>query len=83
MTDLVRKMEKIVRNDTKLNIPGCCDISMYSYALVNGNVEAYFIVNNVSLDLWLYDVIYFQNFNEFRVFRYRIENTFDVDNLDD
>ena len=82
MTDLLRKMEAIVRNDCKLNIPGYCDISMYSYVAVNGNVEAHFIVNGTPTCLWLYGIIYFQESEMFRVFRYRLEDTFDVNDLD-
>lgn len=78
MNDYLRKMEAIVRKDFERFAPGYAKVELRSCASVNGNVEAYFIVNSVPLNLWLYDVIYFLEFNEFRVFRYRLSDNFDV-----
>lgn len=81
MNDYLRKMEEIVRKDFERFATGYYSkVELRSCASVNGNVEAYFIANSVPLDLWLYDVIYFLESNEFRVFRYSLSDTFDVAN---
>lgn len=76
-------MEAIVRNDFKQFSSDYINVELQSCALVNGNIKAYFIVNSISLDLWLYGVIYFQESKEFRMFRYRLEDIIDVDDLDE
>lgn len=84
MKDYIRKMEAIVRKDFERFVPGYyTKVELRSCASVNGNVEAYFIVNSEPLDLWMYDVIYFHESNEFRVFRYSLSDTFDVANAND
>lgn len=81
MVNYLRKMKTLVKNDCRLHVPGCDKISMYSYTVVNGNIEAHFIVNATLCSLYLYDVIYFQESNMFRVFRYSLSDTFDVANV--
>lgn len=84
MKDYLRKMEAIVRKDFERFASGYyTKVELRSCASVNGNVEAYFIADSVALDLWMYDVIYFQESNEFRVFRYHLSDTFDAANAND
>ena len=83
MKDLLRKMEALVKDDCKLHTPRFHYIRCYSYALVCGNIEAHFEVGGVADCLWLYDVIYIQQSNKFCVYRYRLEDTFVVDNEND
>lgn len=83
MTDLLRKMEALVREDCKPHVPGVCYIRCYSYAMVSGNIEAHFDVGNVANCLYLYDVIYIQESNQFCMYRYRLEDMFCMDNSND
>lgn len=84
MKDLLQKMEAVVRKDFERFATGYYSkVELQSYALVNGNVRAYFIADSVALDLWMYDVIYFPGSNQFRVFRYSLSDTFDAANAND
>lgn len=83
MVNYLRKMKTLVKNDCRLHVPDSDKISMYSYTVVNGNVEAHFDVGGVANCLWLYDVIYIQQSNKFCVYRYRLEDMFVVDNEND
>ena len=84
MKDCLRKMEALVREDCKLHVPSVSYIRCYSYAILSGNIEAHFDVGNVeNYLLYLYDVIYIQESNQFCVYRYRLEDMFVVDNVND
>lgn len=84
LNDYLRKMEAIVRKDFERFAQGYyTKAELRSCVSVNGNVEAYFIANTAALDLWLYDVIYFFESNEFRVLRYSLSDMFDVANAKD
>ena len=83
MKDCLRKMEALVREDCKLHVPGFRYIRCYSYSVVSGNIEAYFDVGDVGNYLCLYEVIYIQQSNQFCTYRYRLEDMFVVDNVND
>ena len=83
MNDYLQKMEAIVREDCKLHVTGVSYIKCYSYTMVSGNIEAHFDVGNVANYLYLYDVIYNQESNQFCVYMYRLEDMFVVDNVTD
>lgn len=72
-------MEAIVRKDCNSCISSKANIELYSCVSLNGNVEARFIVSNkMTEDLWLYEVIYFIDSFEYRVFMYKLVKTFDI-----
>nr|DAG42450.1 MAG TPA: hypothetical protein [Caudoviricetes sp.] len=81
LNDYLRKMEALVKDDCKLHVPSFRYIRCYSYAVVSGNIEAHFDVAGAPNYLWLYDVIYIQQSNKFCTYRYRLEDTFVVDNV--
>lgn len=83
LNDYIQKMEALVKDDCKLHVPGFRYIKCYSYAVVGGNIEAHFDVGNVTNLLYLYDVIYNQQSNQFCAYRYRLEDMFVVDNSND
>lgn len=65
MKDLLRKMEALVKDDCRLQVPGCCNMNMYSCVSVNGNIDAHFIVGDKEKALYLYDVIFSENLMSF------------------
>lgn len=71
MKDCLRKMEALVRNDFDRRVSGYLRVELKSCMLIDGNTEALFIANGKSTGTWLYDVIYYQEYNDFRVFMYR------------
>lgn len=78
MKDCLRKMEALVRDDFDRSVSGYLRLELKSCMLINGNTEAQFIANGKSTGTWLYDVIYYQESNEFRVIRYRYVVMYEV-----
>lgn len=83
LNDYLQKMEALVKDDCKLHVPTFRYIRCYSYALVSGNIEAHFEVGDAPNYLWMYDVFYIQQSNKFYTYRYRLEDMFFVDNVND
>lgn len=79
MKDYLHTMEALVREDCKTRtLIFHAKINLHSCAKVNGNIEAVFLVNSKTIDLLLYKVIYFQESNEYRVFVFKLLETFDI-----
>lgn len=78
MTDLLQKMEALVRKDFETNSSVYIGLEMKSCALINGNTEAQFIVKCKLTGTWLYNVIHYQECNEFRVIRYKYVGMYEV-----
>lgn len=78
MKDLLRKMEALVRDDFERSVSGYIRLELQSCVLINGNTEAQFIADGKLTGSWLYDVIHYQESNEFRVIRYRYVGMYEV-----
>lgn len=78
MTYLLKKMEALVRKDFETNSSVYIRLELKSCVLINGNTEAQFIVNCKLTGTWLYEVIHYQESNEFRVIRYKYVGTYEV-----
>ena len=78
MKDCLQKMEALVRNDFDRSDSRYFRLELKSCMLIDGNTEAQFIANCKSTGTWLYNVIYYQESNEFRVIRYRYVGMYEV-----
>lgn len=79
MNDYLHKMEAIVRKDCESRISNYFYTDVCSRSMLNGRVEAEFVVTNMKDDmLLLYNVIYFICSNKIRVFVFKPEDKFDV-----
>lgn len=84
METYIKEMNKIVLEHlkSKNNNFNAKDIHLISFNELDGNVECYFIVGSFSETLILYKVIYFLAYNEFRVFVFNFDETYDVSGFD-
>lgn len=84
MGTYIKEMKKIVLEDLKSKNYNfdVKDIRLNSFNELNGNVECYFIVGSLSETLILYRVIYFLDYNEFSVFVFKFDETYDVSGFD-
>ena len=78
MKDLLLKMEARVREDVETNASVDMGLEGKACALINGNTEAQFIVKCKLTGTWLYNVIHYQECNEFRVIRYKYVGMYEV-----
>lgn len=79
MKDYLNTMEALVREDCKTRtFDFGANMSLHSCTTVNGNIEAVFLVSSKTINLLLYKVIYFQESNEYRVFVFKLVETFDI-----
>lgn len=81
MEAYIKKMREIVTNHYEHSHCAVWPnyVMLDSFQFVNGDVHATFHVGVTSAEMCLYEVIYFQNYNEFRVFCYKYTEQFDVD----
>ena len=63
MTEIVKKHYESTHTPVYPN-----DVRLNSFQFVNGDVHATFHVGVVDMEMCLYEVVYFLNFDEFRVF---------------
>lgn len=79
MKDYLQTMEALVREDCKTRTFDLdAKMNLHSCARVNGNIEAVFLVTSKTLNLLLYKVIYFQEYNEYSVMVFKLEETFNI-----
>lgn len=78
MKDYLYTMEALVREDCKTRTFDLhAKMNLHSYTTVNGNIEAVFLVSSKN-NLMLYQVIYFNESNEYRVFVFKLEEMLDI-----
>lgn len=81
METYIKKMTEIVKKDHEANHkyihPN--DISLWSCTTFNYDIHAIFHVGVNEMEMYLYEVIYFPDFDEYRVFCYKLNDQFDVD----
>lgn len=82
MTDLLRKMEAIVRKDCERFVSDHLRVELVSCVSLNGDTRAYFTAS-APLKLWSYHVVYFWDSNVFHVIRYKFSDTFDIEDAND
>lgn len=80
MEAYIRKMVEIVKKHYEANHTSVHsnDVRLQSFNFVNGDVYATFHVGVVAMDLCMYEVIYFLEYDEFRVFCYKLAEHFDA-----
>ena len=84
METCIKEMKKIVLEHlkSKNNNFNAKDIRLTSFNELDGNVECCFLVGLLSKTLILYRVIYFLEYNEFSVFVFNFDETYDVSGFD-
>lgn len=81
METYVKKMTEIVEKHCKDNHKSVyfTDARLQSCEIVNGDIYATFNVGFTHTEMYLYKVIYYTDFDNFRVFCYKLDEAFDVD----
>ena len=84
METYIKEMKKIVLEHlkSKNNNFNAKDIRLASFNEMDGNVECCFLAGLLSKTLILYRVIYFLEYNEFSVFVFNFDETYDVSGFD-
>ena len=84
METYIKKMTEIVKEHYKANHESAYpnDVRLQSWAKVNYGVCAIFSIG-IGPEMCLYEVFHLLDFDEFRVFCYKFNERFDVDNVDD
>ena len=80
MEAYIKKMREIVTNHYEHSHCAVWPnyVMLDSFQFVNGDVHAIFHVGVTNAEMYLYEVIYFSNYNEFRVFCYKYTEQFDT-----
>ena len=81
METYIWEMTEIVEKHYKDNHKSDCfnKARLQSCATVNGDIYATFNVGSTYTEMYLYKVIYYTDLYNFRVFCYKLDEMFDVD----
>lgn len=80
METYIEKMTEIVKEHYESNHESFCPnkVRFITYTMNNYNVRAIFCVGLIDKEMCLYEVIYFPDFDKFRVFCFNYSDQFDV-----
>lgn len=81
MEAYIKKMAEIVEKHCKDNHKSIyfTDARLQSCTMVNCDIYATFTVGIIYDEMYLYKVIYYQDLDNFRVFCYKLDEMFDVE----
>lgn len=79
METLIKKMTEIVKNHYKPRHAHdyVCNVWLNSFQFMDGDIHATFRVDTAK-EMYLYEIIYFLEYDGFRVFCFKLDDQFDM-----